>query len=144
VRQRRRRKSYPDVHEAGDSQIINCEPGGTSQALGRYRHLKNLENAPQLRDWASKHGFEFFMKNHDEHWILKGANVTAEWWPRTAKLVLNYSYLNGIQTHDWMQSCTILDDVRLLGKWNSVSFSEGSSQDQKHPSKSVSEGETQS
>ena len=122
-RKRRRSKRYPDVEMVGDSQLLTDADGKEGRAFCKLRLDKNLEDLPELQKWASNRGFTVSVdKKRQQHWIVRGPNFTAEWWPSTAKLVLHQKYTKGIETHDWLQLCVVLDEVQRTGKWKSLSF----------------------
>src|SRR5690349_14298138 len=108
---RKKRQRNRDPHRGSPSQIVPYQPGESTKRRHARRYFKNLENWTALQDWAFERGFSFQMKNRGEHWILKGAGIICEWWPSTAKLVLNYEYRDGRHTHDWLQLCAILDKI---------------------------------
>jgi hypothetical protein len=108
---RKKKRRYPDVRKAGRSLIIPYDRDETPRQRHKRRFLRNLENWPLLQDWACEHGFDLLIKNHSQHWILKRGKIVAEWWPQTAKLVLDCSYREGIHTHDWAQVCALLENV---------------------------------
>lgn len=70
------------------------------------RHARRLVNArkliPTVIKWTIKVGINLTIKNQDNHWIwetLDGVN-RADWWPSSAKLILNRDFTNGIHAHD--------------------------------------------
>jgi len=55
-----------------------------------YRRLKtNLNWKNDLLQWARANSFQVDIKNEGHHWILVKSEVRVEWWPSSAKLVMN-------------------------------------------------------
>jgi hypothetical protein len=55
--------------------------------------------------------------NDGHHWTIafpKGSPRVAEWWPSSAKLVLDRQYTRGIHAHTWQQVFSFLRDARQL------------------------------
>jgi hypothetical protein len=104
-----KRRRYNDTHVAGSSLIIPYVRGETHRARHRRRHIVNLNNWKELQDWAFDQGVDLRIKDNSRHWILTRPDLVAEWWPSTAKLVLNRRYSTGIHTHDWVQVGQIID-----------------------------------
>lgn len=64
---------------------------------------RNLARERTARQWADKQGFEFAIHNDGHHWVLKKPGLFVEWWPSSAKLVLNRDYVHDFHIHDWQQ-----------------------------------------
>ena len=56
--------------------------------------------ADTLYDHLKDMGWELRVTNHGSHYIMTKGKNTAEWWPRTAKLVINKKWKGGIHCHD--------------------------------------------
>lgn len=68
----------------------------------RERRLnRNTSAAQQAKIWADQKGFTCRIHNDGHHWIWQKAGLVAEWWPSSAKLVLNRKYDRSFQVHDW-------------------------------------------
>lgn len=80
---------------------------------GKVRHLRRLNlNKSRLdifRKWCKEKGIEFRCLNHGEHWQMKVNGDCYDWWPRTAKLVINQKWKQGIHVHDYTQIMKILE-----------------------------------
>ncbi len=78
----------------------------------RKRHQErkefNLKRRKRLEDWANKHGYTFKVMNQS-HWILTRKTKRCEWWPGTAKLVINQQFDRGIHAHDWLQVIDVIE-----------------------------------
>ncbi len=81
-------------------------PFNVKAAIRRRRERRmdrNLALERTARQWADKQGFEFAIHNDGHHWVLKKPGLFVEWWPSSAKLVLNRDYLHDFHIHDWQQ-----------------------------------------
>jgi len=88
--------------------------------LAKDRHIRRLqENKERLdvfKKWCKDKGFEFRYLNNGEHWQVKAFDWCFDWWPRTAKLVIDQNYKHGIHVHDIVQFMKTLDEK--VGKEN--------------------------
>lgn len=65
---------------------------------------RNLSLEDQTREEAGKLGYHLSVHNDGHHWVFRdGSGRVAEWWPSSAKLVLNRDYGRCIHAHDWPQ-----------------------------------------
>ena len=53
-------------------------------------------------------GVEFRLLNEGEHWQVKANDKAYDWWPRTAKLVINQNWKRGVHVHDYTQLINII------------------------------------
>lgn len=57
-----------------------------------------------LSNWAWRNGYVFEVKNDGEHFIVRTPAGDhphfAQWWPRSAKLVIDCDWRHGIHCHD--------------------------------------------
>lgn len=71
---------------------------------GSQRHQRRLDFAigliPLVKRWAAQEGIELVILNQNNHWIWRKGKQRADWWPSSAKLVLNQDFDNGIHAHD--------------------------------------------
>jgi hypothetical protein len=100
---------------------------GTDKKSRELRLKANLEDKEGFKAWATQHGFkEPAFRNQDEHWILKSENLTAHWWPRTAKLALNQDLRHGIKTCGWRQVCEVLEVFQRTGSLEALPMAKSS------------------
>jgi len=76
----------------------------------RSRHQRRFETAhspaclSQLRGFCEQRGFQLRILNKGEHFIIQaGRDQVAQWWPRTAKLIIRHQWQAGIHCHDVRQ-----------------------------------------
>jgi len=69
----------------------------------KSRHTRRLINAnrqhDQLKEWCDVMGVAFRTANNELHWMLRYEGHGAEWWPSTAKLVIDKQFKQGIHAH---------------------------------------------
>jgi len=82
------------------------------------RHNRRLETnkqyADKLRNYCRSNGLSFEIKNEGLHWQIKRGEVTIDWWPSTAKMVVNQQYDQGIHVHDITQIKSYLNFAKLI------------------------------
>ena len=73
---------------------------------GADRHARRLRYAveliPKVVKWTIKVGINLTIRNNNNHWTwetMDGKN-RADWWPSSAKLVVNRDFTNTIHAHD--------------------------------------------
>lgn len=88
----------------------------------KVRHIRrkhfNLQFTNEVRAFCAIHNLRFSVKNFGYHWMVsqKGKNgKLVEWWPSTAKVVINKRFSQGIHVHDYRQFIEIIKK-ELLGK----------------------------
>jgi hypothetical protein len=102
-------KRYKDKRSAGRSEICGFRPGEdpkdrharrlrTNLTLGRYR----------MEGWCADHGIEFDVKNEGHHWVFLLGDARVEWWPSSAKLVVDKRFNAGIHCHDYEMAANIV------------------------------------
>ena len=75
----------------------------------RDRRLhRNLDVAAEAQAWAARHGFTLRVLNDGHHWLFQKPGLVAEWWPSSAKLVLNRDYLHDQHAPHWPQVAMLL------------------------------------
>ena len=84
------------------------------------RHDRRYDSAQETRHiaqaWADEKGLEFRWLNGGHHWIFRfredaGSEHFAQWWPRTAKLVVYSRWQAGIHAHDIRQVINELEKI---------------------------------
>ena len=104
----KRRRRYPDVHAIGPGRQSRYRP----EEDWRERHARRLTQASEceahVRRWCEQRGVALRLGNEGHHWQFTAGGRTAEWWPSTAKLVLDKRYWEGWHVHDWEQLVAVL------------------------------------
>lgn len=75
----------------------------------------NKEHADILRNYCQSNGWRFAIKNEGHHWQIRRGNLILDWYPATAKFVVNQQWEKGIHVHDITQIKSYLEFARLLG-----------------------------
>lgn len=126
-----------DRYHVGRSKVAPQKAGEGYRRRHHRRHAVARILRPGLEDWAKRYGYGLEVKNRDQHWIIKGPildglkralshqracqsfarafsqllskmDLVVEWWPSTAKLVLDRRYCLGVHVYDSHQVCGIL------------------------------------
>jgi hypothetical protein len=94
---------YRDVKKLGHSKIAPYVEGESGQARHNRRKKTANDLEDKLRAFAKQNAFEFKVTNNGHHFTLKKGKFIAEWWPSTAKLVINKRWSQGIHCYDYKQ-----------------------------------------
>lgn len=104
----RKRERYPDVGSVGRSRIVPFHKGEKPMERHGRRLRTNLSYRKEVEGWARRNGYALQIKNEGHHWLFERDGFVAEWWPSSAKLVLNRDYPHGLHVHDWRQAASVL------------------------------------
>jgi hypothetical protein len=78
-----------------------------------YRRERRMERASyqevQIRVWAERHGCSLRVLNDRYHWLIQKPGFTAEWWPSSAKLVVNRVYERQYHAPHWADVALVLE-----------------------------------
>lgn len=70
----------------------------------RFDTANSASSLSQLRGFCEQRGFKLRVLNRGEHFIIQaGRDQVAQWWPRTAKLIIRHQWQAGIHCHDVRQ-----------------------------------------
>jgi hypothetical protein len=79
----------------------------------RQRRARRMDrtarNESQVHDWARRHGCTLRVLNDGHHWLFEKGGFVAEWWPSSAKLVLNRDYTRDHHAPHWHDVQRVLD-----------------------------------
>ena len=91
-------KSSPPPHRR-DRRVLLLEEYKKQRRERRMERTSRLEE--QARVWAEGHGCSLRVLNDGHHWLFQKPGFVAEWWPSSAKLVVNRDYGSDIQAPHW-------------------------------------------
>lgn len=100
--------SNPDTRSAGRSKLVPFVPGEDPGLRHERRLNANLSRQEEVRGWCQLAGVKLSIKNDGHHWRFVRGKQEAEWWPSSAKLVLQRNYDRGIHVHDHLQALSRL------------------------------------
>jgi hypothetical protein len=72
----------------------------------RTQRASQLE--PQVRAWAEQHGCSLRVLNDGQHWLFQKPGFMAEWWPSSAKLVVNRDYTHDHHAPHWTELVAVM------------------------------------
>ena len=79
----------------------------------KKRHARRLQQNKERLDivlkWCDANGVSLEIKNDWHHWQFIVSGKTFDWWPSTAKLVIDQNYKRGIHVHDYTQVMKIIE-----------------------------------
>jgi hypothetical protein len=67
-----------------------------------------LRHQSVFREWCQQLGLACRITNGGHHWQVTKGSFLAEWWPSSAKLVINKLWHDGIHCHDYKQAFEII------------------------------------
>lgn len=109
----RRRRRYGDRASAGGSRVVPYRRGESFQQRHERRLRVNAKSISWLRHWCCAHDIQFDVTNGQHHWSFRGDGWLVEWWPSSAKLIVDKEWDNGVHVHDWRQVVGIIVEVIL-------------------------------
>jgi len=108
-----RRSRYDDVSSLGRSDVVPYRRWEDPAGRHARRLYTNLKYQADVRVWAQRLGIDLKISNEGHHWRLVFGTRVAEWWPSSAKLVLDRNYDSGVHVHDFQQVVGYLEN-----QWN--------------------------
>jgi hypothetical protein len=103
-----RKKSIPERASAGRSRIVQYRRGEDFRTRHARRLRANLEQEEDVRRWCGQKGLILRITNEGHHWQITDGVFLAEWWPSSAKLVINKRWHDGIHCHDHKQALKVI------------------------------------
>lgn len=105
---------YEDVRKVGGSASVPFISGEDPSDRHARRKIRAAQDLSLFKQWCSRRGLSASVQNEGHHWIVQGQSFYAEWWPSSAKLVLNRRYERGIHCHDVEQVQRAIQDEMTL------------------------------
>ena len=102
------RSRITDSQKIGKSKIVPYKDCETAGERHQRRFETNNRNKIIVQTWCKENRFVLDVKNGGHHWIIKKKNILIEWWPSSAKLVINKEWYNSIYCHDYLQLIDLL------------------------------------
>ena len=108
--------SIPDTKKAGRSKLVPFVPGESPMDRHERRLRTNLEAIDDVRAWSKSRDVRFTVKNSGHHWIFEKGKRIVEWWPSSAKLVVQKRWTKGVHVHDYEQAKQRVANHLLSGR----------------------------
>lgn len=99
---------YKDRTKAGKSKLCPFVPDVPCKERHARRKAFNLKRFTIIRNFCENNNLVFRLLNNGQHWQVESDKKTIEWWPSTAKVVVNKNWKRGIHCHDYEQFIEIL------------------------------------
>lgn len=105
---------YQDRFNVGKSDICPKDKAESPKARHERRLGINLRCRQRLENFCKANGFRFTVKNEGHHWQMWLGKWQFDWWPSTAKLIINQQWEKGMHMHDYQQVTNVLKVAKLL------------------------------
>lgn len=96
------------------AEVSKFQPGEQAKDRHERRLQTNKEYADILRNYCRSNGWRFDIKNEGHHWQMRRGKLILDWYPATAKLIVNQQWKKGIHVHDIGQIKSYLEFAKLL------------------------------
>jgi hypothetical protein len=110
-RSRKKRIRYVDVLSVGNSDIIPFDPNEDHRIRHARRHEEAEKSQAAMSAWCTTRKIHLEIKNFGNHWIFTAGDWVCEWWPSSAKFVVNKKWRKGIHVHDYEQVKSVLQGM---------------------------------
>ena len=115
---------YDDRTSAGRSQACPYRPGEHSSECHTRRLRTGLKDKDTMAAWCQEHGLALTVANQGHHWQVRGDGFKADWWPSSAKLVMQGRWERVVtlipmrSSAAWWHECVIgkADEIRFVRK----------------------------
>jgi hypothetical protein len=104
-----KRKRFQDVSKSSQPSISPYHNDPKTRHQRRY--FFNLQHQKIVEQWCKENEISLHVKNEGHHWIFVREQQRAEWWPSSAKMVINQQWRKGIHIHDYQQAIFELTKV---------------------------------
>ena len=82
------------------------------QRARRERRLdRTLDLEAEVTRWAAQRGLTLRVLNDGHHWLFQKPGLAAEWWPSSAKFVLNRDDLHDRHAPHWPHVAALLENA---------------------------------
>jgi hypothetical protein len=105
-------KKYHDVESAGKSKLVPHKKGESRYSRHQRRLVSACKSKEEVEKWCEECGLSLTVTNGGHHWRFTRVDlqVFVEWWPSSAKMVIDKKYDCGIHCHDYTQVIKIMED----------------------------------
>lgn len=110
-RRGKKRIGYADVAAIGRSDLVPFDPHETYKDRHRRRQSVASKSQEDMVQWCAERQIACAVKNNGHHWMFTGGDWVCDWWPSTAKFVVNKNFQQGVHVHDIIQVKGILQEM---------------------------------
>jgi hypothetical protein len=100
-----------DVINLGRSELVPYKFGEGFRKRHQRRMVANFSRLPVLQKFCNTFGITFIMQDSDRRWTFIKGCKQVDWWPSTAKLVINSDWHSGLHCQDHWQCQSVLKQV---------------------------------
>lgn len=95
---------YSDRRSMGRSRVVPYQQGEDARDRHWRRLRENQKAVDDLQGWCERAGITLLIYNEGQHWhFTLPDQQQVEWWPSSAKCVLNKNWQAGLHVHDHEQ-----------------------------------------
>ena len=99
---------YKDVKSTGRSTICPYVKGEAAGDRHRRRLKTSMDGYVETSAWCDEHGVRLKVTNGGHHWRASKDGIAVEWWPSSAKVIINKKWSRGTHVHDWKKFVAVL------------------------------------
>ncbi len=101
---------YKDKNGMGKSKLCPKVKGESEKSGERHARRKsfNLKRFKIIERFCENNNLVFRLLNNGHHWQVESDKKIIEWWPSSAKVVVNKNWKRGIHCHDYEQFIEII------------------------------------
>lgn len=103
------RRRFGDASRVGRSKVCGYVVGESAADRHARRLATALANDAGLKAWLEKNGWSLAISNEGHHWRMVKGGTVVEWWPSSAKCVVNQNWRGGVHCHDGSQVVVVLE-----------------------------------
>ena len=102
------RKRIRDKTNLGPSKLVPYKAGESPKKRHARRLAVAMSHEKDVRAWCEEKHVSLKIHNGGHHWMFQRGGCLVEWWPSSAKLVVNKQWKKGYHVHDYTQLLPVL------------------------------------
>lgn len=101
---------HKDITGMGKSTLCPKRKDELESSSDRHfrRKIFNEKQFSVVEEFCQNRGLRFRLLNCKHHWQVSRENTMVEWWPSSAKVIINKNWGRGVHCHDYEQFIGIL------------------------------------
>jgi hypothetical protein len=105
-------RRHRDVFGYEPSKLVPFVPDEEADDRHFRRYKFNLERSVDASGWCRENGIFLEIRNNGHRWTFRYKENTVDWYPSSAKLIINRDWENGYHIYDWIQAREIVFDEK--------------------------------
>lgn len=103
---------YHDRTRLGRSDVCPYILGESYSSRHSRRLQSALDHTQETRDALARLGYKLRVTNNSHHWSITDGRSVIQWWPSSAKIVINETWNRGIHAHDHIQLVAVVREQK--------------------------------